>query len=61
MNDTATAGAHVLCYRLQIYDERGALLKALVGDSQSNTVTAEYPDGRKEIVGAFDERSDSHG
>ena len=53
MNDTATPGARVLRYCLEIRDESGQLIKTLVGDADLNTITAEYPDGTKEVVGAF--------
>ena len=41
-------------WRLEIRAEDGELVKIIVADKASNTVTVEYPDGRKEIIGAFD-------
>jgi hypothetical protein len=54
MNRREEPECRVVGYRLEIRDQAtGQLLKVLIGDREANTITAEYPDGRKEIIGAF--------
>jgi len=54
MNEPVQVSGQLLQYRLEIRDEQGNIVKVLVGDAASNTVTVEYPDGRKEVIGALD-------
>lgn len=45
----------VIRYRLEIRNEAsGDLVKTVIGDKETNTVTAEYPDGTTEVIGAFE-------